>query len=53
RIADELMTLAWWDWDHERLRTALPDFRNLPVEAFVEKYRDNACADLVLKAVGT
>ena len=20
--------LAWWDWDHERLRRALPDFRS-------------------------
>ena len=30
--------LAWWDWSHERLRVALPDFRALPAEAFLEKY---------------
>lgn len=37
-IADRLMALAWWDWDHDRLRRALPDFRQLPAEAFLEKY---------------
>ena len=37
-IADRLLTLAWWDWSHERLHAALPDFRNLPIEAFLEKY---------------
>ena len=37
-IADRLQALAWWDWSHEDLRTALPDFRALPAEAFLEKY---------------
>jgi len=37
-IADRLEMLAWWDWEHERLREALPDFRALPVEAFLEKH---------------
>jgi hypothetical protein len=36
--AAALMALAWWDWSHERLREALPDFRSLPVAAFVAKY---------------
>jgi hypothetical protein len=53
RIADELMTLAWWNWEHDRLRIALPDFRNLPIEDFVEKYRDAASENQSLKAVGT
>lgn len=53
RIADDLMTLAWWDWDHDRLRAALPDFRNLPVEDFTEKYRYSASGNGTLKAVGT
>ena len=35
---DGLAALAWWDWDHEALRTALPDFRKLGVDAFLEKY---------------
>lgn len=38
-ISDRLQDLAWWDWDHEKLRTALPDFRALSAEAFIEKYQ--------------
>jgi phosphonate metabolism protein (transferase hexapeptide repeat family) len=37
-IADRLMQLAWWDWDHEALRSALPDFRKLAIEDFLQKY---------------
>jgi phosphonate metabolism protein (transferase hexapeptide repeat family) len=37
-IAERLLALAWWDWSHERLRAALPDFGALSVDAFVEKY---------------
>ncbi|KIZ33750.1 MULTISPECIES: chloramphenicol acetyltransferase [Rhodopseudomonas] len=36
--ADRLAALGWWDWDHEILRMALPDFRDLAVEAFLDKY---------------
>lgn len=38
-IAKRLIALAWWDWPHSALRSALHDFRTLPVEAFLEKYR--------------
>jgi hypothetical protein len=37
-VADRLMALAWWDWGHDRLRTALMDFRSLKAEAFLDKY---------------
>ncbi|MDV4143461.1 chloramphenicol acetyltransferase [Shimia sp. FJ5] len=37
-IAERLMALAWWDWDHDRLRAALDDFRAIEAEAFLEKY---------------
>jgi phosphonate metabolism protein (transferase hexapeptide repeat family) len=37
-IAGRLKALAWWDWEHAQLRSALDDFRALPVEAFLEKY---------------
>ena len=37
-IAERLMALAWWDWDHDRLRAALDDFRAFEAEAFLEKY---------------
>src|SRR5262249_4559829 len=36
--ARRLQRLAWWDWDHDRLRVALPDFRQLSIEAFLDKY---------------
>ncbi|KAA0075336.1 chloramphenicol acetyltransferase [Tardiphaga sp. P9-11] len=38
-VEDGLMDLAWWDWDHEMLRQALPDFRKLPVEDFLSRYK--------------
>jgi len=42
KIADDLQTLAWWDWPHSRLRAALHDFRQLEIEAFIEKYAAGA-----------
>lgn len=37
-IEDRLVALAWWDWSHAQLHAALPDFRALEVEAFLEKH---------------
>lgn len=37
-IADRLIALAWWDWSHDRLRAALPDFRALPAADFLARY---------------
>ena len=37
-VAIRLSELTWWDWDHETLRRALPDFRKLAVEDFLDKY---------------
>ena len=37
-LAGKLDAMAWWDWEHEKLHQALPDFRKLGAEAFVEKY---------------
>ena len=45
-IVGRLINLAWWDWDHEALRLALPDFRKLAIEDFLEKY-ETAPARLV------
>jgi len=38
QIAERLIALAWWDWDHGRLRQALEDFRSLDAVMFLEKY---------------
>src|SRR3984893_15661264 len=43
-IADRLARLAWWDWDHETLRAALPDFRKLEIEDFLAKYEAASAA---------
>ena len=38
QVIDRLLALAWWDWDHTRLRAALQDFRNLRAEDFLDRY---------------
>lgn len=37
-LAARMIALAWWDWDHARLRLALEDFRQLPVAEFLDRY---------------
>lgn len=37
-IAARLIALAWWDWDHARLRAALEDFRTLDAPAFLARH---------------
>ena len=38
QVADRMMALSWWDWDHAVLRERLVDFRSLKAEEFLEKY---------------
>ncbi len=38
KITDRMQALAWWDWDHNKMRDALMDFRALEAEVFLEKY---------------
>ena len=53
-VAQRLQAMAWWDWDHLRLKAALPDFRALSAEAFVEKYERESGAAVTqpLQSVG-
>lgn len=37
--AEALQQIAWWDWSHQELASALPDIRALSIDAFIEKYR--------------
>ncbi|WP_436638160.1 DapH/DapD/GlmU-related protein [Microbaculum sp. FT89] len=41
-IGNRMDRLAWWDWPHARLRTALADFRTLDAEAFLDRYEVEA-----------
>ena len=37
-LQEQLLQLAWWDWDHDRLAAALEDFRTLDAAEFVAKH---------------
>ena len=37
-VASRLNAMNWWDWSHDKLHQALPDFRKLGIEAFLDKY---------------
>lgn len=37
-IAQRLIALAWWDWDHDRIGAALTDFRSLSTAGFLQKH---------------
>ena len=41
-VAERLDRLAWWDWTHSQLRKAVPDFRSLSVEAFLDLWEPRA-----------
>jgi phosphonate metabolism protein (transferase hexapeptide repeat family) len=43
-IAERLARLGWWGWSHEGLRMALPDFRKLTIEEFLDKYEAQAAS---------
>ena len=38
-ISVRIITLAWWDWEHERLAKAVDDMRALSAEAFLARYQ--------------
>ncbi len=38
KISERIISLAWWDWSHDKLAQAAEDMRLLPVEEFLEKW---------------
>ena len=38
--AEKLQEIAVWDWPREKYRHAIPDIRQLDIDAFIEKYLD-------------
>ena len=37
-FGERMDRLSWWDWEHDQLRLALQDFRNLSAEDFLLRY---------------
>lgn len=37
-ISVRIISLSWWDWEHDRLAKAVDDMRALSAEQFLEKY---------------
>jgi phosphonate metabolism protein (transferase hexapeptide repeat family) len=35
---ERLELLAWWDWPHDKLKSALADFRRIDISEFLEKH---------------
>ena len=42
QVIEALQRIAWWDWPHERVGTALEDIRRLDAAAFCAKYDHRA-----------
>ena len=38
-IRNALLQLAWWDWDHAKIKQTLPDFQHLSIEEFIVKHQ--------------
>lgn len=38
KISERIISLAWWDWSHERLALAVEDMKLLPAAEFLEKW---------------
>ena len=37
--AEALQQIAWWDWDHDTLKVALPNIRSMDIDTFIDHYR--------------
>ncbi|WP_027168736.1 DapH/DapD/GlmU-related protein [Mesorhizobium sp. WSM3224] len=42
-VAARIETLAWWDWAPEKLADAIPDMQAMPIEAFLDRWENDAC----------
>jgi phosphonate metabolism protein (transferase hexapeptide repeat family) len=38
KISERIISLGWWDWNHDRLAEVIEDMRLLSADAFLEKY---------------
>ncbi|PLY10146.1 MAG: acetyltransferase [Arcobacter sp.] len=37
KTIEALKTIAWWDWDYEKIKNSIDDFKS--IELFIEKYK--------------
>lgn len=49
-IAERMLALSWWDWSHEKLHSALADFRALSAEQFLDRYEARTSASVFVAA---
>ncbi|WP_208432524.1 chloramphenicol acetyltransferase [Bartonella taylorii] len=38
-VIQMLLEMAWWNWPLDKIYSALPDMQNLPIEAFIHKWK--------------
>jgi len=38
-VQHALLEMAWWNWEHTKIKAALPDFQALSIEDFIAKYK--------------
>ncbi|TPI27381.1 antibiotic acetyltransferase [Mesorhizobium sp. B3-2-1] len=41
-VAARIEALAWWDWPVEKLAKAVPDMQAMPIEAFLDRWENDA-----------
>ncbi|TPM38708.1 DapH/DapD/GlmU-related protein [Mesorhizobium sp. B2-3-4] len=41
-VAARIEALAWWDWPVEKLARAVPDMQAMPIEAFLDRWENDA-----------
>jgi phosphonate metabolism protein (transferase hexapeptide repeat family) len=41
-IAARIDRLAWWDWPPEKLASAVPDMQQMPIEALLDRWENDA-----------
>ena len=41
-IREQIITLSWWNWTHDKLATAVDDMRKMTVEDFLKKWSGQA-----------
>ncbi|MFD1988123.1 DapH/DapD/GlmU-related protein [Mesorhizobium newzealandense] len=41
-VASRIEALSWWDWPVEKLARAVPDMQAMPIEAFLDRWENDA-----------